>query len=471
MSTVDTERPGRFDRGQDVCSRMALDERFDRELDVDHPASVGAPAEPRTQPAPMTRRSSSARTTQSLPASPNASLSLPSACLKLPFHSDANRSPSRSLPRGAVQGRIDEAHHLGDRIDLAAQGVAQARQLVGVRSVHRHVRLPSSCGDPCRRHRERGRRTAPKGKRPVRRADDEQRWRCGRSHRWEQRREHRRTRRRHRPAGRVGSRTRGRSPRRRDRDCDGDSTSGPNSATTCPSRASTCSPRSKDSRSTSPRTSRRAASSPCSKGSRPGPTIILRGDMDALPMPEDTGLDFASRVDGCMHACGHDTHTAMLAGAAHLLSERRDDLAGRVLFMFQPGEEGHHGARFMLDEGLLDVPKLSDGSTSAGRCSVRAAHHVGDPDRLGEHPRRGDHGVGRHDDHHGDRQGRPRQRAAPGARPDSRRLRDRAGAAADDHPFDRRVRPGRRHRRAHHRRHDEQRDPRDRRDRRARSVR
>jgi hippurate hydrolase len=86
--------------------------------------------------------------------------------------------------------------------------------------------------------------------------------------------------------------------------------------------------------------------------------------MDALPMPEDTGLDFSSRVDGCMHACGHDTHTAMLSGAAHLLSARRDDFAGRVLFMFQPGEEGHHGARFMLDEGLLDVPALSDGSPS-----------------------------------------------------------------------------------------------------------
>jgi amidohydrolase len=100
------------------------------------------------------------------------------------------------------------------------------------------------------------------------------------------------------------------------------------------------------------------------EGSRPGPTIILRGDMDALPMPEDTGLDFSSHVDGCMHACGHDTHTAMLSGAAHLLSERRDDIAGRVLFMFQPGEEGHHGAKFMLDEGLLDVPAMSDGSAS-----------------------------------------------------------------------------------------------------------
>lgn len=99
-------------------------------------------------------------------------------------------------------------------------------------------------------------------------------------------------------------------------------------------------------------------------GSRPGPTILLRGDMDALPMPEDTGLDFASRVDNAMHACGHDTHTAMLVGAAKLLSERQHDLAGRVLFMFQPGEEGEHGARFMLDEGLLDVPPLTDGSPS-----------------------------------------------------------------------------------------------------------
>ena len=89
-------------------------------------------------------------------------------------------------------------------------------------------------------------------------------------------------------------------------------------------------------------------------GGRPGPTILLRGDMDALPLHEDTGLDFASRVEHSMHACGHDTHTAMLVGAAKLLAGRRDDLAGRVLFMFQPGEEGHHGARFMLEEGLLD---------------------------------------------------------------------------------------------------------------------
>ncbi len=92
------------------------------------------------------------------------------------------------------------------------------------------------------------------------------------------------------------------------------------------------------------------------EGARPGPTILLRADMDALPLREDTGLDFASEVDGAMHACGHDGHVAMLVTAARMLAARRDELAGRVVFMFQPGEEGHHGARFMLEERLLDGP-------------------------------------------------------------------------------------------------------------------
>lgn len=100
------------------------------------------------------------------------------------------------------------------------------------------------------------------------------------------------------------------------------------------------------------------------EGGKPGPTVLLRGDMDALPLHEDTDLDFESRVDGAMHACGHDTHTAMLVGAARLLSARRADIPGRVLFMFQPGEEGFGGAEFMLDEGLLDVPSRPDGSES-----------------------------------------------------------------------------------------------------------
>lgn len=89
-------------------------------------------------------------------------------------------------------------------------------------------------------------------------------------------------------------------------------------------------------------------------GQGEGRRVLLRGDMDALPMPEETGLPFASTIPGRMHACGHDAHVAMLAGAAELLCARRESLAGEVLLMFQPGEEGYHGARFMLDDGLLD---------------------------------------------------------------------------------------------------------------------
>jgi hippurate hydrolase len=89
-------------------------------------------------------------------------------------------------------------------------------------------------------------------------------------------------------------------------------------------------------------------------GAGSGRRVLLRGDTDALPMPEETGLPFASTTPGIMHACGHDAHVAMLAGAVRLLCARRDSLAGEVQFMFQPGEEGYHGARFMLDDGLLD---------------------------------------------------------------------------------------------------------------------
>ena len=84
-----------------------------------------------------------------------------------------------------------------------------------------------------------------------------------------------------------------------------------------------------------------------------GRRVLLRADTDALPMPEEPGLPVASTLPGTMHACGHDAHVAMLVGAAELLAARRESLAGEVLFMFQPGEEGHHGARFMLDDGLI----------------------------------------------------------------------------------------------------------------------
>lgn len=90
------------------------------------------------------------------------------------------------------------------------------------------------------------------------------------------------------------------------------------------------------------------------RGSRPGPTVLLRGDMDALPVIEDNDLDYRSTNDA-MHACGHDLHTAGLVGAARLLSAHRDELAGNVVFMFQPGEEGPGGAEPMIAEGVLDA--------------------------------------------------------------------------------------------------------------------
>jgi amidohydrolase len=112
------------------------------------------------------------------------------------------------------------------------------------------------------------------------------------------------------------------------------------------------------------------------RGGGPGPTVLLRGDMDALPVREATGVGYASRIDGVMHACGHDLHTAMLAGAARLLSARQADLAGNVIFMFQPGEEGEGGAEIMIGEGVLDA---------AGTRPVAAygLHVMSDRDRAG----------------------------------------------------------------------------------------
>jgi amidohydrolase len=91
------------------------------------------------------------------------------------------------------------------------------------------------------------------------------------------------------------------------------------------------------------------------RGGKPGNTVLLRADMDALPVTERSGVPYASAVHGAMHACGHDLHTAMLAGAARLLSARQPDLAGNVIFMFQPGEEGPGGGRIMVAEGVLDA--------------------------------------------------------------------------------------------------------------------
>jgi hippurate hydrolase len=91
------------------------------------------------------------------------------------------------------------------------------------------------------------------------------------------------------------------------------------------------------------------------RGAHPGPAVLLRADMDALPITERTGLPYSSHREGAMHACGHDLHTAGVMGAAWLLAARRDELAGDVVFMFQPGEEGLDGAEHMIREGVLDA--------------------------------------------------------------------------------------------------------------------
>ncbi|MCU7820460.1 M20 family metallopeptidase [Kitasatospora sp. DSM 101779] len=105
------------------------------------------------------------------------------------------------------------------------------------------------------------------------------------------------------------------------------------------------------------------------RGGRPGPAVLLRADLDALPVQETAGLPYASQVPGAMHACGHDLHTAALVGAARLLAERQGELAGSVVFMFQPGEEGGGGAALMVDEGVLDA--------AGERVAAAYALHVG----------------------------------------------------------------------------------------------
>ena len=183
--------------------------------------------------------------------------------------------------------------------------------------------------------------------------------------------------------------------------------------------------------------------------------MLLRGDMDALPVTELTGLPYASRFGGVMHACGHDLHTAMLAGAARLLCGRRAELAGDVIFMFQPGEEGYSGADKMIGEGVLDAagerwPVAAYAlHVSSTQLPVRRVHHQAGAD------------AGRRRHHPGDRAGprRPCVAAAPGGRPDHGGLRDGDRPADPGDAAVRRVRPGGHHGGELPRGNDRQRDP------------
>lgn len=113
------------------------------------------------------------------------------------------------------------------------------------------------------------------------------------------------------------------------------------------------------------------------RGEKPGKTILIRADMDALPVLEETGLDFASEVQGMMHACGHDIHTANLLGLARILNRMKDEICGTVKFCFQPAEEGMGGAQWMIDGGVLENPKVDyaiglhiDPSIALGACAL-----------------------------------------------------------------------------------------------------
>lgn len=143
-------------------------------------------------------------------------------------------------------------------------------------------------------------------------------------------------------------------------------------------------------------------------GTETGRCLLLRADMDALRVTEQTGLDFAS-ANGCMHACGHDMHAAMLLGAAKLLREYQDELNGTVKLVFQPDEEGFTGAKAMLSAGVLKDP-----GTAGRLCAARQfGHAVRTGSVRTRHVYGGLHAV----PHYGKRRWMPRRNAGKGRGP------------------------------------------------------
>jgi len=125
------------------------------------------------------------------------------------------------------------------------------------------------------------------------------------------------------------------------------------------------------------------------RGTQPGPVTLLRADMDALPVREDSDAQYRSKHDGVMHACGHDGHMAILLTAARALSRRRDEIAGTLVFCFQPGEEGFAGNRLMIDDGALENPHVDRtfalhlySGLDVGRVGIRDGAFFASSDRF-----------------------------------------------------------------------------------------
>ncbi len=123
------------------------------------------------------------------------------------------------------------------------------------------------------------------------------------------------------------------------------------------------------------------------KGNNPGKTVLLRADMDALAINEEADVEYKSKVENCMHACGHDGHMAGLLGAAMILNEMKDKINGNIKLVFQPAEEEQGGAKPMIDEGIMDNPKVDAafgchlwGEMIEGEVHVRKGHMMAAPD-------------------------------------------------------------------------------------------
>ena len=138
------------------------------------------------------------------------------------------------------------------------------------------------------------------------------------------------------------------------------------------------------------------------KGAHPGKTILLRGDIDALTVQEETGYEFASCNPGVMHACGHDCHISILLTAAAMLNDIKDELHGTVVLAFQPAEEVATGARSMIEQGCLDGVDAAFGmhvwsDFEGGKVAVRTGPAMASGDRFDiEVTGKGGHGAAPH---------------------------------------------------------------------------